>query len=278
MNESDIAPELDKRAQEVESVKRELRKRGSEPYGKNISGLYQEPFFEGEKQRRDLFGFSGVEVAMRDIADAVTQAKQEKGDNTPFIMVDWGGMNGVTTIKLAKHLEPDVAAKKAFFFVTNLAHTPYIEKTSASSMEIEAPEWTFAQRDSHLVRFVQADATELLKQTITLPDGREIPLRGNIDLIHERRMLEHNPVADTDLLTMGEALSPYGVMILQTTHPYLRSAVIEGRVNQKTVDIIENGKQNLLKAGLRQVADIGGRKLQPEVFVRPQAPIAVIRS
>ena len=118
------------------------------------------------------------------LADALDRLAAVKEPGQPTIFLDFGGGSGVSAIRLAEHN----TTNKRLYVVSNLA------------MEQVHPK----------VRFVRGDAMELKRLTVD-----QMPLRGSVDLIHERTALGHSIKGDVDVLHLLQLLSPTGAMIIE---------------------------------------------------------------
>jgi len=127
----------------------------------------------------DDFGeLSGTEVFMaRQLEDAL-EAEQDR----PVIWLDIGGGMGYTAQRLAVHFKEVIAQSRLALAVTNLASSldAYAYPDTARQQA------TLREANNDGVHYLGTVFSRLLRQTLTLPNGRTTALKGNVGFIHER--------------------------------------------------------------------------------------------
>jgi hypothetical protein len=107
----------------------------------------------------------------------------------PVVVVDIGGMYGMTLLELADQHQSEIQDGKLILIVTNIGHTREIIENAripTNGLGIYNNYRELYQRAGHSVHFVNTDVKGLLQTSIRLPSGVEYKLKpGSIDIIHE---------------------------------------------------------------------------------------------
>ena len=211
----------------------------------------------------------GVEPSLRRFLLKVLEYKKRDGIDAPVIALDFGGMYGISWIKLAKAMEAFVKQDQVVFVVTNLTVNPgSVPEEQARAARIgragDSQYNDFFIRNRHLVHFVELDSEGLRGKQILLPKKGRLQLFGNIDLIHEQATLGNSHIPDFDLAELGTSLSPYGIMLLDSN---------EGNTKVRESEAIKIGLENLQKRGLMKI--ILGNDKSYQLFATPKAPTYV---
>lgn len=206
----------------------------------------------------------GMETVIHQYVMNVLSSQKTDNVNKPVVVLDFGGMYGLSMIKLAKATEELVRQGKIAYIVSNLSFNPSkmpkdeIEDLATGLGHADYNDFFLQNRD--LVHFIISDAEELKECVLDLPDGNNLSLFGNIDLIHEQNALGKSQILDSDLPTLGKSLSPYGALFLGD-----KDAVYT--VNTAAFELGEN---NLLRNGVN-VLDVG-ENAHYKVFLKPRSP------
>ncbi|OGG20594.1 hypothetical protein A3D03_05270 [Candidatus Gottesmanbacteria bacterium RIFCSPHIGHO2_02_FULL_40_13] len=146
----------------------------------------------------------------------------EKLKTDPVVYIDFGGVQSISTLRLALKFKKEVEQGKMVFIVTNLsADKDRIEKFVRRAGYRDEEAWLLEAMK--LVHYVQADAQELEDMTVSLPNERSIKINGNADFIHEADAISaHGFVNDRDFTILGKLLSGYG--LVATTRDIVRGS------------------------------------------------------
>lgn len=131
---------------------------------------------------------------------------------SPIVFVDFGGVKGITTLRLTHTFKNEVKSGKIVFIVTNLsADKQTIEQLFKSEQYYLKNKWL--QEAFELTHYIQADATELASTNIELDENNTISLKHNIDFIHEANAISaHGLTNDRDFALLGQNLSDIGIL------------------------------------------------------------------
>lgn len=208
----------------------------------------------------------------------------------PIIFVDFGGVKGITTLRLAHNFKKEVESGRIVFIVTNLsADKQTIQKMFESESYYSKTPWL--QEGFQLTHYIQADAEELANSNIKINENTNISLKGNIDFIHEANAISaHGLANDKDFTILGQNLSDFGILatnIRGVNGLIGLSSEIEGRIHKNPNDDISispyDAKQ--LRAYKKLTEELGlinvdaipldnnrATRLSYSLFVRPGAP------
>jgi len=157
------------------------------------------------------------------------RALKAKGDQ-PVVLLDFGGGMGFSAMRVASQpiYKKAIQDRRLVVAVSNLGFMPQDEPDADGYTKIarlmqadnQARRFTpqpyteqdlrFVQDNQNLVTFVDASVLELYNDTSSAP----VPLKNNIDILHESRALTHTQVPDIALATFAGLLSPGGVLYL----------------------------------------------------------------
>lgn len=208
----------------------------------------------------------GVEKHILEGIQNSIKEKRDRGDKSPVIAVDFGGVRSISFLRIAKELEKDgyISNGDVSIFVTNLNFDPNGEQDDINEERIN-----FFDRYKNLVHFISTDARELQKQKIIV-NGEEIPLKGNVDFIHENMALTHGHINDVDWILLGRMLAPSGQLISKTTTEGLHPG--QGAETQQEYNVRKKAHQmgirNMQKMGL-QKQDLGP-DANYDIFLKPE--------
>lgn len=269
-----FAPELFKRIGEHLEYRRRLRRRKDESWSYSSGSYSSERFYDESPWLEWKHGVENpmvYKVIERQIK-GVQQRKKEFGDEKPTVVLDFGGMVGGSMLQLHHSTSETVRDSKIIFLVSNLAFYPTLQWLGKSYLDTpEIRNWMFHFKDGVWVPripYLQADAQELVNTYITMPNGSQYPLQGNVDIIHERNVLDKGRINDLDLPRIAKLLSKYGTFFMHSDyHPSFSGPARP---------IHDLGKANLFKMGLREL-DKGGRKAHYRVYGREETPSLVLR-
>lgn len=272
----ELADYVGSRSEQAKEERARSREKG-EFWDKSLGDYSAFPFAWSEPiaERKTRYEIIGVERWLKSHALRVLEAKRRNGDSSPVIVVDFGGMFGMSFARLALDMQDMVRRGDVVFVVTNLGFSPWkgLELIGAGYDKIAAEEVELVQRvlQENLVHYVQADASELRQKSVKLPDGTKLPLQGHIDILHEKTALAHGSKNDVDLPLLARSLSDYGTLWFGSTELHARfdisedSETVRGRAH-------ELGKANLQREGLQQRHISGVKNVRYEMYFKPQAP------
>src|SRR5262249_2382292 len=155
------------------------------------SGCYEQSVRRScDVGRRPGMELVGMEHALR---MQIEMRLREKADK-PVIAVDFGGMWGVSFLRLAHRFAKEIDSGELVLVVTNLSHhmpepIEALREHRGFKEALSESEQALVLEQHHRVAWLQADARELLGAKVVLRDGRSIPLHGNVDLVHEFKAL-----------------------------------------------------------------------------------------
>lgn len=209
----------------------------------------------------------------------------EQTEHRPVIALDFGGGFGLSWMRIATQPKYKTAIEKGelIMLVSNLGSTPdptpdesgasgiaremnttnqFVRQSRAavsySDMDIQ-----WAQANQQHIQYLDANALELPDMTVSLIDGTQVPLAGNVDIIHEQFAVTHSHVPDLVLASFGELLSDRGTFYSDTATGY---HFLQNR-SQVT---LENGEAIALDAQYNQqrwiALVIGSKLLQQQGF------------
>lgn len=146
----------------------------------------------------------------------------------PTIFLEFGAGFAVSLIRAGKQYAAAVESGDLILAATNLGYMPPLgaegESDVAAAMRrttespfYDGPQWDesdsdFLQANQHRVQFMDANAVELLKMSITAADGETIPLLGNTSLISERFALLHTDAPEVALAALSTLLTDGGYL------------------------------------------------------------------
>lgn len=271
-----VALGLAERLKDHEYLKRNARRKKGETWIYS-SGRYKDPLFHPNVHERTMVynvELEGIELAIFDQVVRIREKKDEKGDETPVVVVDFGGMHGFSMVRLTAAMSSEVTQGRVAFVVTNLGFKPTYQSIARNRLwERDRISWqdvslfTICRRD---VNFVQADAQELLDSFLILPKGWHYPLRGNVDVLHENMVFTHGKVNDVDLPRLGRLLSRYGTFLMGTDH-LDRGSSRNSADHELRKQAHAFGVSNLEKMGLEKI-DRGARWSRYAIYLMPAAP------
>jgi hypothetical protein len=170
----------------------------------------------------------------------------------------------------AAQYEDSIKSGQLTMVVSNLDWTP--EKFLDTDSEVPERE---------IVDYKQCTFRELMCQTIILPNGREIPLKGNVDVLHESHSLSRwSQVPELDMLIVPQLLSVQGTYFISpTSTPCFYDMLENRRVNQAqrkmAVDITRRALQRdfgLVKVQKVEAGLFTGVDMLYTAFRRSEAP------
>jgi len=271
INNKDIFVEIgaDIRERTRTSKKEKIDQRKRFEIWQRVRGEYRnfywnEPF-KNSKQKE----LSGTELVIKEQVEKILDKKTQVKDSSPVIAVDFGGMFSVSFLKIAGQMKKLIKQGKLVLIVTNrnfsspqqgITRLEELFKTGWRGEKLSKQDKKLINQNSKLVQYLNTDAAELRHQQVMLPSGKEYPLHGNIDLIHEAEALKHNIKVDVDLPLIGMSLSEYGTFFLGSQRQY----------NSNYDDIHQKGQRNLERTGAKLF--IPERKSKYKIYLKPEAP------
>lgn len=199
---------------------------------------------------------------------------QDRPINQPVLLLDIGGGAGLTWMSVASDFREEIRASKIAFIVSNLAWA----LGPSPDPEIVNPE-------PELVHYVNSVFRKLCTQSVTLPDGHILPLRRNVDLVHECQSLTRwSQVPELDILSVYRLLSRKGTYFIASPGApckYTRAASPEDNHRQRQAAVTTAHRLLQSKFGLKQVTQVedgeyAGAHLLYTVFKQPEAPLVTI--
>ncbi len=182
------------------------------PGSPDASSRYDEPLY-GDEEIIDMY-----------IDDALNSDRHK--DGTPVVFIDFGAGLGLSAIRIAASRRSLIESGQLKVIATNLVFEPETEEDSRGYTGIarilakedkyacSKEEIDFIQQNQSLVTFLQSTATELTGASVTQEGGNDLPLLGNVDVVHEQMALRHSHIPDIDIPALGRLLGSEGTLIL----------------------------------------------------------------
>ncbi len=168
----------------------------------------------------------------RYLKSAVERLRNIKPVGMPVVILDIGGGEGQTWSAVASNFKEEIALGEIAFVVSNLIWSP--ERFANSNAPLP---------DRNLVHYVQSSFGRLPDVNISLPNGQNVPLVGNVDIAHESYSLTcWSQVPELDVPTVGMLLSETGTYFIAPKNAPLLC-------KESLADSIENQEQR--SRGLR---------------------------
>lgn len=263
--------ELGKRIKEERegiSINREDEREGWVVSG----GSYDSPFMIFDKRglnrlvhRESQDQLIGTEKV---IGDEIRRRLLNKSSAAPVIAVDFGGTQGLSFMRIAKSLELEMGAissRKLIIIVTNI--NP-IEKIGVNGLSSE--ESVFFEENRELVTYIAATANELRRHVIETSNG-SVPVRGNVDIIHESYAIQHSKIPDVVLPVLEDCLRDEDGVLLITSEGVLNNP------HEEISDPVSIAQSNLVRSGKLQQQDLRDFGMSGYVILkRPDAPDIVV--
>ena len=260
------APDFDQRKTQHQSLRDSARAKGRPETWPVRTGTYKNGITDITPEVLTVNGLEldGMETVIYKQIMEILAAKQRDSISDPVVVLDIGGMYGISLIKLAKATEELVKQGNVVYAVSNLTFNPGTmpdEEVRSTVTGLGHPEYDdFFLQNRGLVHFIMSDVEELKDIQLSIPNGRSLRLFGNLDLIHEQNALGKSPMLDSDLPDLGNALSPYGTLLLGDKEAKFT-------VNP---DAFKTGEANLLQTGVKEVGM--GDAAKYRVFAKTKAP------
>lgn len=234
--------------------------------------LYGQPNLE----RESTVGLIGTELYLRNLIREML----EKQSKHPVVVLDIGGMVGLSWARLANHFQKQIANNQLAFVVSNLTYIPnFKDKNLGLKYEdiLTEDEKEFLVQTGSLVHYVNSDISLLRRQKINLPNGQTIPLQGNIDLAYETRSITAwSNVPDLDILRIPGLLSPQGMYFVHELDTLELQGEMSLREEKVRIQAISNAHRALVERyGLKMITETEDsikRPLNYIVFRRELAP------
>lgn len=260
-----FAPELQRRRQLAQD-RRQLIQREGENYAMATGEYRQELYLDDapDYRPRSVEQLRGVEKDLYSLLVQYPGVLAEREIKRPAILLDFGGMIGLSMVRIAAH--PNIAKRIAkgeiAVVVTNLGFDMQAEFTKRPSERLSplsTDEALFVATFRHLIHYIQGDAATVLRSQIKLPTHEEVPLKGNVDLLHERLALAHGFKNDLDIPRLGKLISPVGQLWLGTKPDQVMQA-LNPQHNQGR-DVLD-ARSQAYQAGVENLTDLGLAPIQ----------------
>lgn len=225
----------------------------------------------------------GLENFISKQAQKLFALKEDK----PVVILDMGGMVGLSWSRIALAFQKEIKDSQIAFIVSNLVYQPRAHLEEESSGLNRFDEIPVLREAEPLVHYLNGDASDLGSQFITLPNGRKIPLAGNIDIIHERLALTYwSYVPELEILEAANLLSQYGTYLIERGKKWVGSSncdhlkekeellSYEARREGIQLGFIEIQKRfGLMGITTIEYGDLAGTKISNLwIFRKPDAP------
>lgn len=234
------------------------------------TGSYNHQLFFNEPliTRRHERELVGIEGRLFDQLGKVMAAKDRVDNLSPTVLLDLGGMFGVSLARFAAQagMHEQIASGQVVLVVSNLS----LQVDQALLLQNKRPD-NLSRDDIALLKeqrqwlqYINGDAAQLRRAEIKLPEGEALKLAGQVDIIHERFALSHGVKNDIDIPRVGKLLSPYGSL-------WLSSAALMEEHQTERLQEDALGRENLAELGLSEV-DFQRRKSPYHVFTKYDCP------
>lgn len=253
-----FGPELPYRLQLARERKQLVSEHGEE-YS-FMSGEYRQPFYDDDIIPPDpeVHKLYGAERQLFLTIVQLAQTNQASQAERPTIMLDIGGMAGLSMMRIATQpaLRRQIEQGQVVVLVSNLGFdmAAEVNRPAHKRLDFLLPEqaW-FVLMNRHLVKYIKGDAAALLRQHITMPDGRVLALRGNVDLVHEHYTLIHGQKNDLDIPRLGKLVSPVGELWLGSSADHLELSQDGGQYDPR----LQAARQEAHRFGVDNLSELG---------------------
>ncbi len=221
---------------------------------------------EERTSQEDLIGFDVILYQE-------LKSRLGRDSETPVVAVDFGGAHGLSFIRIANKLEKESAAVSTGRLVMVVTNLTDIEKVN--TRELSKDEVDFFRLKKGLVSYITGDAAVLRKAILKTGTGSELPVRGNVDLIHEHFAVAHSNTPDIALPLLEQCMKETdSVMLLHSKGIHPRGT---DQFPNERVDAFSRGSDSIINtSGLRaqDVSQYG--KSSYTILKRPQSPDVAI--
>lgn len=276
----ELAPDIRGRVQRQKAFEKEMLNEGEYRWGYSLGDYADEQTAYGHKREPLMINGVILEKYELFIYDQLSNLLTEKEGDQPVIALDIGGGAGKSWSKLTLACEDDVRKGNIAFGVSNFVanqeeqlanHYEGYTRDIVAGKESEL----IRARDRNLVHFLTGNLNQIRNQSITLPDGRVIPLRNNVNLASEELAItawSHTP--DLDILKIRRLLSPSASIYSVKYAGICGESSIPERI--KGVELARKGLQQdhgLIKVSHAETGNFEGKPLDRyTIFRTPQAP------
>lgn len=187
---------------EREAAQRRYETLGAETY-RYAAGDYS------ARRSSDTIGLPGGAGALTGPEVLMARHLEQRLDaqpNSPIVGLDVGGGLGISMRRLGVYFQEAIAQSRLALAVSNMSEPTNFNSQLAISAVYDIPELRCA--DENPVHFFSSVFSKLAQQVITLPNGAEVPLAGNVSCVHERFSLTTwSQVPERDILQVGRMLT-----------------------------------------------------------------------
>lgn len=209
--------------------------------------------------------------AEKHLASIIRKKLEDKSNTEPFIVLDIGGMNGTTWLRLAEEFEEEVRTSRVSFVVSNLKFVPGSETEDRSLYGHDtkvSKDYVDTTRKKGIVNYVQGNLGRLRRKSISLPNGRELKLEGNCGLIHESSSVSAwSLIPELELQRIPNLLKENGVYISPTSEPSgekMGNEVQRKYYHQRSEGLTKARSDFVNRHGLRNVSRVEGGAREDE--------------
>ena len=168
------------------------------------------------------------------VAENVDRLLEGRPNGEPVVVLDFGGGLGMSWMRIASKPKYSTAIEEGqlVMVVSNLGSVPdkspdsegysgiarnmnstnKLERENRFRTSFSNEDLQWVQQNQNRVQYFDANALELADMSMHLPDGTQLPVIGNVDVIYERLALEHTHVPDLALASFSELLSNQGTL------------------------------------------------------------------
>lgn len=205
----------------------------------------------------------GVEVIY---ADFINQLLKGEKNNQPIIILDIGGLGGISWCKLAHHFKEQVKNNLLAFVVTN------IESCADQKDVLKGP----LGEAKKTVHYVTTDTGMLKNLSISIGDTK-VPITGNVGFAHERcSVLAHSMVPEIDIPRVAATLSERGIYHIEDSMistmfgtKYANQRLAAGDLAFKDIrDRFQMQMVEEVEAGSKK-----GEEIRGFIFRKPNGPV-----
>lgn len=182
------------------------------------------------------------------IVNRITTLAEQGRDDRPIVYLDVGGGYGLSSGEIAGALDAQKQDQQVVCLVTNLEFVPTAESAAFMLPDPGTREYVLTHNGG--IVYLQTDVPHLLHTSLQTANGA-VPLRGNVDVIHEFNALSHSKIPDLDYWVLGNLLSDQGTLLISSSGGYqMRSIPDELR---EAIDAsFGYGFENLRSMGLEE--------------------------
>lgn len=239
------------------------------------SGRYTESFFNDTDPKQEN---NQVEYKLKQQILAIVKQREIQNDSRPMIVIDFGGMLGLSMLTLAAtpELKSLVEKSRLAFVVSNLEFNPDHIQLDKIKPPLSTEIRNLFESYYHLVHYINGNSSQLRTSSIQLPNGLDIMLRNNVSLLHERAVLAHSIMTDIEIPKLMTLLADDGIALLNKDPAqnimFLKDTAEDADPKLSHLDTHALGMKNALEFGVQYI-NAESKAAKYDVYAKPKCPI-----